>query len=678
MRINRLTLRDYGLFRGEQTLELQPRFRYGKTRPVVLVGGHNGAGKTTILEAIRLCLYGRLALGTRVTDADYERHLRERIHRTKGALIHANGAGVTLELEHARAGERAVYTVSRSWTVRGAKVDEVFSVLKNGRTIDHLDAEFWSDFVRSLIPPGLSQLFFFDGEKIQKLAEDDTEDEALGESIKALLGLDLVERLSADLDVYLSRKQRELIVNGDAARRLKELDGEERRLQDETRKLREEEAHHRTKAEHFASQVDKTEQRLAQGGKGLVSKRGELREQDAVLKTALVSVEDELRALFEGPLPFAACPTVSAQVAEQLEKEAALEKFEVSSTEVAQALRRAAERLTKGAIAQRLALDSTRKKEVTKTLDELVGEFGQLPKQLQGTKRIHQVSANDRDGILRTLRESAGLSSRVSALTKRLLRLEKELGDTKVKLNMAPDSDELTPLLKQLAQLQEKAARHQAELQLATENLHEKEKESARVKRERSRIEEGEASAGEAGMRLALVRRVRMVLERYLRELTRAKVDELEKVALECFQRLCRKPDLVSAIRISVPRFKSTLFDAAGRELPKKDLSAGEKQIYAISLLWGLAKVSGRPLPMIVDTPLGRLDSSHRSHLVSRYFSVAAHQVVILSTDTEIDAELFAELKPALSHSIRLVDHAEGWTEIREGYFWQEGNHAAA
>ena len=65
---------------------------------------------------------------------------------------------------------------------------------------------------------------------------------------------------------------------------------------------------------------------------------------------------------------------------------------------------------------------------------------------------------------------------------------------------------------------------------------------------------------------------------------------------------------------------------------------------YAISMLWALARTSGRPLPMIIDTPLGRLDSEHRANLVQRYFPAASHQVILLSTDTEVDGRLLAEL----------------------------------
>ena len=62
------------------------------------------------------------------------------------------------------------------------------------------------------------------------------------------------------------------------------------------------------------------------------------------------------------------------------------------------------------------------------------------------------------------------------------------------------------------------------------------------------------------------------------------------------------------------------MFDKNQKLIPVNMLSAGEKQIYAISVLWALAKISGRALPMIIDTPLGRLDVHHRDQLVKTSF----------------------------------------------------------
>jgi DNA sulfur modification protein DndD len=115
------------------------------------------------------------------------------------------------------------------------------------------------------------------------------------------------------------------------------------------------------------------------------------------------------------------------------------------------------------------------------------------------------------------------------------------------------------------------------------------------------------------------------------------------------------------------------LYDPNGQLLPKQRLSAGEKQLLAIAFLWGLARVSGRNLPIAIDTPLGRLDSSHRNHLVERYFPTASHQVILLSTDTEIGKPELVKLteQEAISRSYLLKYHpAQGNTTLEEGYFW--------
>jgi len=93
----------------------------------------------------------------------------------------------------------------------------------------------------------------------------------------------------------------------------------------------------------------------------------------------------------------------------------------------------------------------------------------------------------------------------------------------------------------------------------------------------------------------------------------------------------------------------------------------------AIAFLWGLARVSGRNLPIAIDTPLGRLDSSHRYHLLERYFPTASHQVILLSTDTEIAATEVTMLREtdAIAREYLLTyDSNQRQTSIKHGYFW--------
>ena len=111
----------------------------------------------------------------------------------------------------------------------------------------------------------------------------------------------------------------------------------------------------------------------------------------------------------------------------------------------------------------------------------------------------------------------------------------------------------------------------------------------------------------------------------------------------------------------------------------KNDLSAGEKQIYAISILEALARTSGRNLPIIVDTPLGRLDSKHRQKLGENYFPYASQQVIILSTDTEVDQSFYRLLSKHVSHAYRLeYDPVTHSTSAQQGYFWRNQKEEAA
>jgi DNA sulfur modification protein DndD len=140
----------------------------------------------------------------------------------------------------------------------------------------------------------------------------------------------------------------------------------------------------------------------------------------------------------------------------------------------------------------------------------------------------------------------------------------------------------------------------------------------------------------------------------------------------ECFNTLARKTDAIKSISIDPKTFGVTLYDRDGNAVPKAALSAGEKQIYAISMLWALGRTSGRPLPVVIDTPLGRLDSDHRKALVERYLPAASHQVIVLSTDTEVDQVYFAALRPFIAASYRLeYDMEQRNTSVEPGYFFE-------
>lgn len=673
MRLRELKLRDFGTLRGEQTLELAPRERYGHVRPVILVGGQNGAGKTTILEAIRLCLYGKLALGPRTGDAEYKQYLRERIHRSKDALINPSSASVELVFDYARGGTRHIYTVERSWEISGRTLSDHFRVTQDGKPLSDVESQHWESFVRSLVPYGLSQLFFFDGEKIQRLAEDGVDTATLAESVKSLLGLDLVEQLNTDLDIFESRHLRKSVKGADQ-RRLGQIEKECAKLEARRNQLWEEIAGLKTKLDGLERDTAKAENELSLRGKGLVDERGDLRKKTAELEALIEQDEKQLRELFDGSLVFSACPRLAEATIAQLEQERKLERWETSSLEVRSALGRAKMRLTRPAFIQKTGTSKAGAKLIEQEIQKITDEAGALPKDLRALNSIHKLAEADAKHVIAVLGAALGSDRRrAKTLADELTGFEAALREAMHRLKQAPDEDDIAPLVVRLNRLAELRGALTTEHQTKAEDHSEVSRQLAQLERERARIVKSRYQRQAWDTKRKLVGQVRKALDDYLERLTAQKMTELERVAAETFEQLCRKTDLVREIRIDPETFRVVLLDQHGRELPRKDLSAGEKQIYAVSILWSLAKVSGRPLPMIIDTPLGRLDSRHRQNLVEHYFPVAAHQVIILSTDTEIDEIYFESLRPHLSHAIHLAYHqAEGWTEAQQGYFWNK------
>lgn len=668
MRLNHLTVRNFGLYRGEQTIDLRPRRRGGRDRPIVLIGGHNGAGKTTLLEAVLLCLYGRLALGPRTTDVQYSTYLREHIHRSSDAPVPVSYASVALEFEYSQAGHRAVYLVQRAWETKGNNgVNEMLRVTKDGELLEEIESQFWSDFIRSLVPPGVSQLFFFDGEKIKRLADEETEAQTLGDSVKALLGLDLVERLRADLDLYSSRHIKRS-VSGGAGARLAELETSEANLMSALEALRLEEADLTNAGTQLAAEIGRVEESLAQQGEGFAAQRGELRHEAEQLAKEEEQLEKLLRELCEGVLPAALCPTTAKELRRQLDEEAEDESRQAARDQVERALRLVAERLTQGEVPKTLGFDTTARQAIAAEVEKIGVEVLVAP---GSATKLHGLSTRDRESIRAWLDASRAIPARTRKHAADLLRVESELSAVHERMNRAPEGEDLSPTIRELSSLQKQHSNVTLQLAMKAERRSELERDLTMVRREQEKIRRHQAGAQRAATRLRNASHARSTLDDYLRKLTETKVRQLEVQAAECFNTLCRKTSLVGAMRIDPQTFDVALLDARGDSVPKASLSAGEKQIYAIALLWGLSKVSGRPLPMIIDTPLGRLDSVHRQNLIERYLPAASHQVIVLSTDTEVDRPYYQSLQSKISHAIHLVNHEDKWTEVTEGYFWE-------
>lgn len=116
MLIKQLVLHNFRVFNGTHTIDLAPRKRPNddNPRPIVLFGGLNGAGKTSILSAIRLALYGRLAFGLSTQNQDYINELSSLIHNGTNTSERPNEAAIELTFTYNKGGQEAEFTVART------------------------------------------------------------------------------------------------------------------------------------------------------------------------------------------------------------------------------------------------------------------------------------------------------------------------------------------------------------------------------------------------------------------------------------------------------------------------------------------------------------------------------------------------------------------------------------
>ena len=668
MILHKLTLNDVGLFRSRQTITLTPN----TSKPIILIGGMNGAGKTTLLDAVRLCLYGKRSLGNRVSHNEYYNYLSEIIHRSPTANSPIDRASVSLEFEYARDGEKKRYTVERSWKRQrgGETVKEALAIYENDRLNTEFEAEHWQDYINELVPISISQFFFFDGENVRKLVDDSGHDVFLRESIKALFGLNLVERLQSDLHIYSNR-----LVKRDSPESVQE---EIAKVELEIENLRNRLADIEVKSEKIATQIDdleseieQQEHRLATEGGNYARQRGNLNYQQEQLQTEIEDLENKIHAQCEELFPFALVPENLARLKAQLLKELQLDEWKAKNRALKAHKDLLLEHLPSEEFWADISLEPTQISKIQNKVASLLTKQLEYPKELRGFKKIRERSPAEYDYILEWIDACLNKVPQEFREVNGALQIARsELKKVENALQKVPPEDVLKPIIEDLSGLNKKLGQLQGQEQNANETIRSLKDQIEKAEQRWEMLYRTQQQRQAHIKRPKQVEDVQTVLAEYTAQLTQAKMTTLSDAIVEVFNQLSHKPDRIKRVELDPQTFAVTLYDTYNRSISKDELSAGEQQIYTTALLWGLARTSSKPLPMILDTPLGRLDTIHRQLLIEHYFPYVSHQVVLLSTDTEIVGHLLSLLRPHISHTFHLAyQQTAGHTTIEKGYF---------
>ncbi|WP_199247540.1 DNA sulfur modification protein DndD [[Phormidium] sp. ETS-05] len=653
-----LVLQNFGPYRGRHVINLQPEWQ-GENRPIILFGGMNGGGKTTLMDAIRLVLYGPRAQCSKRGNLAYGEFLKQAVNSQTPPT---EETCVELVFEHVLEWEKVRFRVQRKWTRQPKNGKDTLGILREEWPDEGLK-KIWDEWVEGFLPLGISNLFLFDGEQVKELAETDEPTPAVAEAIRALLGLELADRLEIDLDILVSRKQKEIA----EIKQRQDLDVIDKKLSQQKEDLATAEAELKQAQEYWErtkiNQERAAERFRLEGGK-IAAESQQLKQQVEDLKASAETARQEMRDIAAGVMPLALIEPLLLSARSQGEKEVRAAQAKMALDVLLDRDSRLLDFLSNLDL-EGVKLDKIQGFLAAENQSLREDSLADVPWEGAG-ELVEQL-----DNLVKVLLPGAKQRSRV--LSNQVQQLEAQMETAEKQLALAASPEAYSKLEKDLKKAQTEAGKAAVDVEFKKRRCRELEGEIAKTKKELDNYIKDNIDRRNADNLIVKAARVKETLKLFREQLTLKKLNKLENEVGDCFRYLLHKSDLVHRVAIDHRNFSISLYDPQGELLPKHQLSAGEKQLLAIAFLWGLAKVSGRHLPVVIDTPLSRLDSEHRQNLVEKYFPAASHQVILLSTDTEIGQTEVGNLRErgAIAREYLLeYNSAERETVVKEGYFW--------
>ena len=676
MKIDKIILHNFKGFEG--TVELSGIGEVTTEHPIVLLGGLNGAGKTSLLEATLLALYGRknktLFPTKGAKKEDYDAYIYSLVNnQEKEKKFIRPVMWVELGLTDVELGGISQnIKIKREWILKEDRTifSEKTEILdQHGENIPYVTEDNYNEFIESeLIPYGISQFFLFDGEKIQEFVRD--EDKAFADSLEEALGLSLHRKLADDL--VTAKRQILSEYNKDT-----EINVQKINVEAEIEKLKSDSETAEFRIAELLEEIDKNNEKIAEidqetkritkinanDYESYVKKKAELGKEKEVLETEIGSTISEI--------PFAFMARFCEQVKEQISNELKLQYFLGAQQSLEPKIVRISEQLFEGeqsfpplsAFQQTFYTDKLRQ-----ILRDILEE---MPPELHGIEMLHELSIGESSQVETRINSVWSSVANLSRSAERLNEIAPQLNEiqrSQVRTN-DPDVQRLYQDKGALLEKNESLQREiidilQPRIKICEDGITAKMRQLTELEK---KIQKHSSMKRQIEYCDSLMSALKEFSKRYRQQ----RVSKLEEYTLEMLQKLARKHDFVSRVEI-VPDENFAVRLYAGNDLliDKTKISAGEKELVALSLIWALSKLASRGLPLIIDTPLARLDSEHRQNIVDGYYPNAGEQVIILSTDTEVVGGLYESIKPHVKRTFLIQkDSVSTGAKFVEGYF---------
>lgn len=714
MKLTKIELNNFGSYYGKNVLSIDVS---DDNKQIVLIGGENGAGKTTLFTAIVLCLYGHYSFGYKNSGKVYTQKVFTYINDI-AKLDEDESASVTLDFVDSSNGDLDSYSITRSWTWKKSNVKESITAQKNGQILEKQSLIDFQNFLINMIPPSLLKLYFFDGERIAEYLLDDAQNN-VRDALMILSGNDT-------FDIMYSGIKKVLVAGNaaeDTATREYFIRKSEKISLDESRKaLRESIDDLSAQADDKKAEVDRIKKEYAaQGGISL----DEWKELNSSLKAedeARERINYERKEIATDILPFVIVSSLLDKVRPQITKEHEYKTWQTLSKTlttdrfriiISDTLSNSGQanydeitsRICDNIITYLVPVNGWKSFEPIFGLSEddemdvqtIVNRVSQFDvTRISELKHEHDSSLERSQALRDKLQNSSidnyqeyikslsdlneeifQLSVMIKTKQNELVNVEAQYQIAEKRLGEAYKNLELDIKRKSVTSISSKAIVLLEELQAKIHGKLTKEVRADTLSalrlliRKKSFIEDLEI---DDNFKVHLLKNQIIEIKDIIKIHNRSGIEgvkrSLQKYGYESLCKTVNAPkdskDLTQYLNsYSKPTVKVLM------EISIDSLSKGEKQIFVMSLYWAMMKQSKCQLPFIIDTPFARIDTEHRTNIVDHFFKRLPGQLLILSTNEEINAKHMQAMSDSISNSFMLEFGEDKRTRIAENRYFE-------
>ncbi len=706
MKILKVELNNISSYKGISTFD----FTVENDKNIILIGGHNGAGKTSLFNAIKLALYGHFAFNYKAQSSKYISNIKEFINNDAFAQEVVQ-AYVEITILAFHNNHENVYTIKRSWNYVEKKLEETLVVYKEGSILNSEDTDIFNNYLFTILPPSLFEFAFFDGENIGDFFATNTYNSYIKKAFLTMSNLDTFEYIRDFANKYKSKSNEDNVsaIQETKITLLQEIEVLEKTIDEKNNLVISE----NEKLEENNEKDLKLETDFKNMGILRQEEAEKLEDTRKTLEERRTKANLFLRNFVEKDMPFMICKSLIKRVETQIDVENKFNEFNIvkaklNSKEINDILLNFLENKTDKIEKLRNEIFSTLE---PKDIDDISLRYKLNDDDKHKIEAIiRHVSTLHNDAIIKIVSERLSITDEITKINQ---NTKNAISANDLKEYLA--NKEL--LTKEKIEIENSLNSIQLDLTNLCKSLETRQAEVSKLEKELLE------NAKENSVFIQL-QKIKNTMTKFNEVVIEAKFKELEVAMMSMIKEILRKDNFIDLIKIdkdfnismykvqdyTVEELKNILtnlgvdvltsrigaegvnllkFKLGGENLqqminstPKdtsislykniefNQLSKGERQIFILALYYSMIKVSNNKTPFIIDTPYARIDAEHRGNISEKFLPKISEQVIVLSTDEEIIGEYYDSLKPFISKEYLLkYNEVESKTEIFDKYY---------